>query len=140
MKHDDVKVDMAATDAKYSIKVASPLVTDDWKVDGSVAFEEKPQKSRKVTFEAGIESPDMGGVVAAVGVSTKTLVTNPGVTHAMGVGVLVTTSSSLRCNYRSTSGFFINARFYMTTLMLTKFIALCGSRMEARQRLGAQGS
>jgi len=69
MKHDDVKVDMAATDAKYSIKVASPLVTDDWKVDGSVAFEEKPQKSRKVTVEAGIESPDMGGVVAAVGLS-----------------------------------------------------------------------
>jgi len=68
-KHDDVKFDIATTNDKWSLKVATPLVTDDWKVDGSVAVEEKPQKSRKATIEAGIVSPDMGGVVAAVDLS-----------------------------------------------------------------------
>jgi len=68
-KHDDVKIDVAATNDKYSVKVASPIATDDWKVDGSLAYEEKPTKSYKVSGEAGIESPDMGGCVAAIGVS-----------------------------------------------------------------------
>jgi hypothetical protein len=68
-KHDDLKFDLAATNDKYSVKVASPLVKDDWKVDGSLAYEEKPTKSCKVTAEVGAESPDMGGVVATVGLS-----------------------------------------------------------------------
>ena len=77
-KHDDLKFDVAATNDKYSVKVASPLVKDDWKVDGSLAYEEKPTKSCKVTAEVGAESPDMGGVVAAVGVSTTKPAIIPG--------------------------------------------------------------
>jgi len=42
LKHDDVKFDIAATNDKWSLKVSAPISKDEWKVDGSVNYEEKP--------------------------------------------------------------------------------------------------
>lgn len=61
MKHDDLKWDIAAANDKYSVKVSSPLVKDDWKVKGSLMWEEKPGNTKKIEACAEIESPDMSG-------------------------------------------------------------------------------
>lgn len=68
MKHDDIKFDVAAANDKYSVKMTSPIATDDWKVDGDLMWEEKPGKSRKVEANVSVESPDMSGAVAAINV------------------------------------------------------------------------
>jgi hypothetical protein len=70
-KHDDTKFDVAVANDKFTFKVAHPLVTDDWKVNGSVAVEAKPaKKETKVTAASSIVSPDFSGVKAFVNVST----------------------------------------------------------------------
>jgi len=71
MKHGDAKWDIAFTNDKYSVKVAGPLVTDDWKVDGDLTWEEKPGKSRKVNANMSVESPDMSGAVAAINMGVE---------------------------------------------------------------------
>jgi hypothetical protein len=70
-KHDDMKWDVAAASDKWSVKLSGPLVKDDWKVDGSLMFEEKPNKSRKIEATAGIESPDMSGTTTVLNMSVE---------------------------------------------------------------------
>jgi hypothetical protein len=71
-KHDDTKFDLAAANDKWSFKIASPLVTDDFKINGSVAIEGKPaKKETKITAATTIVTPDFSGVKAFVNVSTS---------------------------------------------------------------------
>lgn len=71
-KHDDTKFDLAAANDKWSFKVTNPLVTDDFKVTGSVAVEGKPaKKETKVTAATTITTPDFSGVKAFINVSTS---------------------------------------------------------------------
>jgi hypothetical protein len=65
IKHDDSKWDIAAANDKFSVKVGGPLVTDDWKVNGTAMFTGKPTKSEYIVEAASsITSPDMSGVKA----------------------------------------------------------------------------
>lgn len=61
MKKSDVQFDIAAANDKWSVKAATPLVKDDWNVDGSVNVEHKPTKEYKGEVAFGVESPDLGG-------------------------------------------------------------------------------
>lgn len=70
-KHDDIKTDVAAANDKYSIKISSPLVKDDWKVDGSLAWEEKPTASRKINADVSIVSPDMSGATLVMDIGAE---------------------------------------------------------------------
>lgn len=89
IKHDDAKWDISAANDKWSVKVSGPVVTDDWKVSGSVLYEDKPGSAWKVEAASNIVSPDMSGVKAFVNVSD---LSSP-------VRVCIT-SSVQRCNYR----------------------------------------
>jgi len=72
-KHDDAKWDVAAAQDKWSVKLSGPLSKEDWKVDGSVMYEEKPNKSRKVEASAGVESPDMSGTNICANMSVESV-------------------------------------------------------------------
>jgi len=61
-KHDDVKFDVSVANDKWSVKASSNLLNDDWKVDGSAMYEDKPGAQWKAEFAANVASPDMSGV------------------------------------------------------------------------------
>ena len=70
MKHSDTNFDLAAANDKWSFKAGHPLVSDDWKVNGSVNVEQKPAKNEtKVTVASTVTSPDMSGAKAFMNVS-----------------------------------------------------------------------
>jgi len=72
MKHCDTNFDLAAANDKWSFKAGHPLVTDDWKVNGSVNVEQKPAKNEtKVTAASTVTSPDMSGVKAFMNLSVE---------------------------------------------------------------------
>ena len=62
---------MVRANDKASLKVAHPLVKDDWKVDGDASFEIKAGKSKKMEGGLHITSPDMSGAVLTVNVSAS---------------------------------------------------------------------
>lgn len=72
-KFRDAKFEEGLTNDKWTFKVSGPLSKDDWKVDGSLAMERKPQKEQKMNVDAVIKSPDMSGnrVVVNAGVESK---------------------------------------------------------------------
>lgn len=72
MKHDDVKIDMSAANDKWSVKAAKPLVSDDWKVAGSVMVEGKPNASMKGEMNFDVNSPEMSGARVNMNVSIIT--------------------------------------------------------------------
>lgn len=61
MKEKDVSVNVEAANDRWAVKLAKPLLTDDWKVNSSVRAEGYPGTSIKgeVTFD--VKSPDMSG-------------------------------------------------------------------------------
>jgi len=72
IKHGSTKFDVSAANDKWSFKSGQPLVTDDWKVNGSVAVEGKPAKNEtKVTVASDITTPDFSGVKAFMNLSVE---------------------------------------------------------------------
>lgn len=70
-KHDDLSVETVRANDKASIKVAYPLSSDDWKVDGDASYELKAGKEEKITGAVHINSPDMSGALLAVNVTAE---------------------------------------------------------------------
>lgn len=61
-KNGSAKFDVSAANDKWSAKVSGPLVTDDWKVNGSALVEQKPAaKDWKAEATANIASPNLSG-------------------------------------------------------------------------------
>jgi len=72
IKQGSKKFDVSAANDKWTFKAGQPLVTDDWKVNGSVAVEGKPAKNEtKVTAASDITTPDFSGVKAFINVSSS---------------------------------------------------------------------
>lgn len=70
-KHDDVKFDVAVANDKWSVKASGNLVNDDWKVDGSAMYEDKPGAQWKAEFATAVASPDMSGVKMNMNMSVE---------------------------------------------------------------------
>lgn len=70
-KHDDVKFDVAVANDKWSVKASGNLVNDDWKVDGSATYEDKPGAQWKAEFATAVASPDMSGVKVNMNMSVE---------------------------------------------------------------------
>lgn len=71
MQHDDVSVNMEADNGQWKLKLAKPLVKDDWKINGSFTLTGKPAKS--LTGEANfiVDSPDMSGTKLNMNITAK---------------------------------------------------------------------
>jgi hypothetical protein len=95
-KHDDLSVETVRANDKASIKVAYPLSSDDWKVDGDASYELKAGKEEKITGAVHINSPDLSGALLAVNVSASNSSANR---------IRAPTSSRQRCNYKPKAGY-----------------------------------
>jgi len=72
LKHSDAKWTVTAANDKWALNLNGPLVKDDWKVDGTAAYEAKPiKKEWKVNVSANVTSPEISGAKAFVNVSNK---------------------------------------------------------------------
>lgn len=69
MKHGDAKWTVTAANDKWGLKLAAPLLSGDWSVDGCAEVEDKVGTERKVAVSAEIESPDMNGTKAKANAS-----------------------------------------------------------------------